>query len=621
MPPEIIRRWQAPLLRVAVYAAALLGAAGVVYGLLGQRRPAPAAWLAPVVLAALALALLPEQARRTGTIRGTKGGLDPRRAWTILWIVLGGTLLLNQLVGWLPIRRYGDWRAFERYIAEGEVLARWLAGNALLNAAHRALVDWAGLAPGRQTAALFLRCAATALTTLSAILLLRRWPRRLMVILPALTPIWLLFAAGHAEYYPFVAGLWLFTLAWAMDRPLAERSPLAVGALAALLFPLAYLGYAPQAALLILAYALAAPRRAPVALVAAVGTATVGILLLWPGSPAEFLASLGASVGSDTAARLSFPAYAGRAASPDSIFFSWSYALSPGHLWDLLLMQSLAGGVWMPLLALTGLGLTLRRWDPAAARALRDPRTLFLVAVCVWQAGYFVRMLPLLGPIQDIDIFFSCYLTLAFTAGLLLDRAAGAPRGRRRLRIAPLAIAACLGGTLVALPSLLVTGVRLPRARWGAEEFAAALQKSRDPALVRELRRGVAEGRVLVRPVAGSAEARVAGVTFDRWTRGSRAAVVLFESASAPGATPILRLACAAPPEHLPVRVTVVDGRGPPRELVFHEPGARSLTLEPLEAGGVRVVVFWADKGWPGRERTPRHLGVKLESLELLAPE
>ncbi len=38
-----------------------------------------------------------------------------------------------------------------------------------------------------------------------------------------------------------------------------------------------------------------------------------------------------------------------------------------------------------------------------------------------WQIFYFFFMLPKLGPVKDIDLYFSVYLTIAFVAGLLVD--------------------------------------------------------------------------------------------------------------------------------------------------------------------------------------------------------
>jgi hypothetical protein len=583
----------------AVCIAAMLLTAAVTRGLLGQQVSLSDPWLWLGLPPALAYAW----AWRSGR-------LSPR-FWTAIWLAFGALALANQLLGWLTIQVYGDWRPFGLLVAKHEPMFRWLLGSALLSKVHSGLVAWAGLPAGREMAGLFIRCAAIVVMTLGSIGLLRRWPDRLRVVLPTLTPIWLLFAAGHAEYYPFIAGVWVFTLVWVMERPLGQRSLIAVGILAALLHPLLYLGYAPHAALLLGAFALAAPRRGALALLWGGATAAVGVWLCWPKSFAKFLELLYRFEAPEKA--ITYPAYQGHGSGPGSVFFNWSYAFSDGHLWDLLLMQSLAGGLLIPGLALVGCAFLLRRRGGLRFHKLLEPRMVFLLAATGWHSYYFLRMRPVLGPIKDIDIFFACYLTFAFVAGFVFDRLGeglGAGRPRVQSWLAPLVVAACLGSTAVAASNLLVHGIRLPQPRWGAAEFAVALQERRDPELVSEFRQGVEEGRVMVRRIDGNPDAFAAGLTFDRWTRGTGPAVLVLRNSSSEPVRARVRLLCYPPAEHLPVRVTLVEGQEAAREVVFLDPGGQAVVLGALAPGEERVVVLWTDKGWPGQEDPPRWLGV-----------
>ena len=52
---------------------------------------------------------------------------------------------------------------------------------------------------------------------------------------------------------------------------------------------------------------------------------------------------------------------------------------------------------------------------------LRNRNLLFLLLMVLWQIFYYIFMVPRLGALQDIDLFFTVYLAFAFIAGLLCD--------------------------------------------------------------------------------------------------------------------------------------------------------------------------------------------------------
>ena len=84
------------------------------------------------------------------------------------------------------------------------------------------------------------------------------------MLLPTLTPVWVLFASGYVEYYPLIAVPFVAVLAWLFERPLEERSPSEIGVLAGVL-PMLYIGFLPTAACVLVAYVVRRVRRSALA--------------------------------------------------------------------------------------------------------------------------------------------------------------------------------------------------------------------------------------------------------------------------------------------------------------------------------------------------------------------
>lgn len=581
-----------------LFALAVMAAVAVARGLLDQPASLADPWIWLGLAPAVALAA------------GWRGA---RRVWTALWLLFGALALANLVLGLVPIRHYGDWQELQQLILDPSLRSsgRWLGGLEVLTHLYEATVAL-GAGEGLATATLVIRTVAILATVGASLALLRRWPRRLCVILPTLTPIWLLFAAGHTEYYPSMAWALVLALAWATAEPLASRPAWQVGLLVALLHPFLYLGFAPIAALLFAAYLVTAPRRAAVAGLIAAVAAVATVQLFWDRGLLDFASRVYLHTGATWDATL-FKPYEGHGAAPDSIYFTWSYAASPEHLLDLFLMQSMGGGLLaLPLLA-AGLVLALR--EQAARRSLATVGGGFVFAVGGWQLLHALRYHAQRGPVDDVDVHFATYLTLAFLAGLLFDAWLDAG-GETRRRWAPRVIAIWLAGAATAAATLLVHGVELPRARWGAEEFATALQRERDPELVDRLLDRLDGGQLLTRSIGGNAAAVALGLQYDHWTYGNRpAALVLHNTGSLP-ARPRLELHCWAPAEYLPVVALLDDGSGAPAEVVFAAGGARRIERPAIPAGERRVLSVWTDRGWPGAERRPRWLGVRVVAVD-----
>jgi hypothetical protein len=116
-----------------------------------------------------------------------------------------------------------------------------------------------------------------------------------------------------------------------------------------------------------------------------------------------------------------------------------------------------AGLLSLPLLGL-GICAGLRRW-PGHWQVLRDPRVWLGLGIAAWSLLYPLLMIPKLGPVMDVDLFFGAYLGLAFLAGHLLDRMPSMQPGDQRRGWL---LAAVLGNACVTASLLGVHGIHLP---------------------------------------------------------------------------------------------------------------------------------------------------------------
>ncbi len=70
------------------------------------------------------------------------------------------------------------------------------------------------------------------------------------------------------------------------------------------------------------------------------------------------------------------------------------------------------------------IGSVKRAEKDSSSPIIEKPDKISLLAiglVVLWQCIYFIIKIPRLGPVNDIDLFFSVYITLAFATGLLFE--------------------------------------------------------------------------------------------------------------------------------------------------------------------------------------------------------
>ncbi len=383
------------------------------------------------------------------------------RALVVLWVIIGVTTLADVVYGWVHLGGYGDRVPMMEIIRTNRTFPRWLMGMAVLKWIHAGIWEMptvermmsANLASPEGFVE-FWSTVAMAVATTSILWIWGR--RRLSVILATLVPVWFMFGVGYVEYYPFIAWFFLLWLIYIFETPvrLENRSPYEVGIVTAAM-PLAYIGFAPLSALMLAVYALRGPRDFFKAVGTAVLAGAIMIRVLYPGDVDVFLRDLYENM--QFLDKWTYGRYVGHYIRPGSNFFAPGYALSPDHLRDLLFMYVFGGGVAFPLmlaaLALWRRPRKMRRWRIA----MRDSRTATAVALVLWQAFYMLFYVARLGPQEDIDLFFSTFVVMAFFAGYLADRAIRSSAMDERAT--SLIAAWALGGTSIAVIYLLDVGM------------------------------------------------------------------------------------------------------------------------------------------------------------------
>ncbi len=365
--------------------------------------------------------------------------LRPAAEWILpaLWVVAALLLTALALSGTPVGAQYGDADFLRATVSSGLAMPRGLAPSAIAAWVHAAFASARAPTASPQSMLASADYTVSVLSTLAftvaTVLLLWRWPKRLSVVLPTLSPLWFLFATGYAEIYPFVAPLMIFALVWIFERPLEERSPYQVGILAAVLCPLIQFAFLPFVLLLILAYAVAAPRRVLGASLIAVGVAIAGVWIFWPEGVADYFKSLSALPKGT--AKIVHDAYRGHGSEWSSLF-KISYLTNAVHLRDWGYMWFFGGGLIAALLLafsilLSAAGHSRESWKPL----FRDPRFGLGVALVGIYVLYSFTMMPRLGPNQEIDLFYNAFMMAAFFAGLAFDSLPVQPPALRPLVI------------------------------------------------------------------------------------------------------------------------------------------------------------------------------------------
>jgi len=343
------------------------------------------------------------------------------RAFEVLFLVVMVLAIVRLWRGALEPFPYGDGLNLRDFIRDHFVFAVWLLGLVVASWLYAGIWQFppiAAILPATLATPLgFTAVLCTVVMGVGSLALLRSRPNSLAVVLPALTPVWILFSIGYVEYYPLMIGGWLAILFWIFDRPMSDRSPWAIGVLVGFL-PTLYVTFVPVSAILIVFVLVTRPADALRVLGAALATFALIVTACYPGGVQAFIPMFFRHMDlGDT--NMLFPRYRGRMAGPNTIFFTAGYALSLEHIKDLLFMVFWGAGWPLPWLVASAAWIAAKRRDWRERHG--DHRLLLGGMLVIWLLINLTFVPAKMGPAKDVDLYCPIYVALAFMAGRVFD--------------------------------------------------------------------------------------------------------------------------------------------------------------------------------------------------------
>lgn len=268
----------------------------------------------------------------------------------------------------------------------------------------------------------FIRLTSAVISGFSTIFLIYKYKNKLTVILPVMSALWFLFLTGYDEYYPFIAPVYLYALMMLFEYRKIDvgNTELLVAFFSVL--PLIYIGFAPLAALA-LVYLILLNKEIVLKLVLiAASTFFIVLMLSWSSSIPSFFSQLYSDLSFGEKYN-QILRYKGQFAGDTSIYFKSSYVFSAEHLKDLHYLLVYAGGVSGLLFLTLGVVILLvavLKGQKAFVLPIQC-KLLMLTILVFQQIYYFIYMVPKLGPTRDIDLYFTCHITVNFAAAFLLE--------------------------------------------------------------------------------------------------------------------------------------------------------------------------------------------------------
>lgn len=308
----------------------------------------------------------------------------------------------------LHVRIYGDFNQLPTEIAKDIVSPRWLIGSSILAFLYHSIVLL--ISSSFQSVA-FVLLAGSMLMCLFSFFLGNKFPNRLTIILPFFSPIWFLFLSGYNEYYPFIAPAFICSLLLLSEDRISKINPILIGIFAAFL-SLLYVGFVPIGFFLILIFFIRKGwNNGFISLVSLGLSILLLILIFWPENISTF-----------------FPAYFSTLNIKESElfpgklmahlpFFKVSFAFSRDNISRVSSDFFWAGGFVSLLIIILS---TFQKKIYSGLNIIQR-NALYIFILVLFQLFYFIFMVPRLGGLQDIDLFFTVYLLFSFIAGLLSD--------------------------------------------------------------------------------------------------------------------------------------------------------------------------------------------------------
>jgi hypothetical protein len=340
-------------------------------------------------------------------------------ALQMLFTIMFVAVAVNIIWEFWHLIQYGDSFGVNTAISTNGVFHRWFLGTTILSRAYHLLWPTFGSYLPNKLANIdiFVRLTGATIMWCSSIIFLRHYGAQFRLLIPLLSPVYLLFCSGYNEYYPFITWEYMIFLFILFDD-LSKRSPQFIAAISSVM-ALSYGAFIPIILVLFVCYGLSTNIKKTITAVCMTGAWCAFLLiLLWPDTILSFIISYFYSLPLGDKSII-FGPYVHKSAGPLSPFFTLSYSFSLEHLSHLCFMFFFGAGPILALSFVGGLFVCRKKEIPDQTSGIKP---VFCLAACLaLQLLYFLFMLPKLGPILDIDLFFMVYLNFGFIAGIFVD--------------------------------------------------------------------------------------------------------------------------------------------------------------------------------------------------------
>lgn len=379
-------------------------------------------------------------------IFGVKKIKHPLKYIGLLFILLFLGVLINLFIMKIELMNYGDVGTLNGMIGKSRVFPRWFLGTAVLNfVAHNIFSPIFG--PFNNT--MFVKVIGSFVMCFSGAAFLFFKPNRMSLVLTVFSPIWLLFSIGYNEYYPFIAPVFVLFLLLITTNLDKRFSPFLIGTLSSII-GFSYAGFLPICLMLLLIFTLYNGLRNGIrAFLFFFLFSLLFIVIFWGIDLVSFWKAFHSTLN------LSDPVlYSGQ--SIDSTpFFKPQFAFAFENIKRVFIEYFWTGNFvhFFIILGLVAWLYFVKKND------LVNLHALYLGLFLLYQIVYFIFMVPRLGMIQDIDLFFTIYLAFSFAAGWVIDQITVYREEYIQATIKNVFFAVCMGSNALIILYLLFLGL------------------------------------------------------------------------------------------------------------------------------------------------------------------
>ncbi len=299
------------------------------------------------------------------------------------------------------VEKGGDSQQMSFSVYNGKPFSRWLGGTFVAIVGYSVLrcPVFDNFIPGTgrevyEFVLMYTVFLGSLIIACMSLFMLFKWKDKASIIIPMVAPLWIKFSTGYAEYYPYIAGLYLLFLGLLIHENIKEYSPTTVS-LFCVLLALSYIAYLPLSIYFLGYYIIINRKKGVKALYQSILFAILFVSVMWPGTVYHYINQLWRDMNF----------------IDGTIFKGLTYTHFVAVLKHFLQNVGIVGYGTLII------GLIVLFF----ARFKSKKKLLVLAPVVLWQLYYSFFMNPLKGIEKDRDLFFMGYITVSFLVGLMLD--------------------------------------------------------------------------------------------------------------------------------------------------------------------------------------------------------